>query len=1481
MKTLRILSAVVLLAVNTLHAQLVADGATNTLANVTNNITGPVIVGTNGSFTLLTLADNAQINNSGNGTIGRNATAKSNEVRLISSTARWQMGGSLFVGSNGPVNRLVVSNGAVVENVNGNIGFRSTSSDNSALITGAGSRWTNSGSFTVSSSLFGSASNQLVVSDGATLVSAGTATVGGFGNVVRVTGAGSRWDTRADFLFGGSDSRLDFLDGAVLFCTNAIIGDIASGGVNSVLLSGNGTVWTNSGDLTMAFSSGRALVTASNGATLGVNGRISLGALSGANLNSITVTDPGTKCLVGSSFLVGSGSSGNSLVVSNGGIVLSSNAMVGAALGAIGNTALVTGAGSVWSNSSALQIGAADRDNQLVVSNGGWLVSNGGSLGRDNNATSNKVVLTGVGSGWNNLGTLIVGDGGSGNALIATNGATVLSSNVFMGAGTNLGHNNLVLLTGAGTVWSNQNDFVIGNFSDGNRLVITNGAYLENGLGVIGARIGCNSNEVRVAGVGSMWTNWSSVFVGSNGAFNRLIVSDGGQVCSIGGFIGEYIGNFGPTNADNNEAIVTGAGSLWQNTLTGLFVGDSRNTGNRLVVSNGASMFNSHSYIGASSTNNFVLVTGNGSTWSNSSFVAVGQTGRGNKLLITNGASFFATTVELGSGGTANDNLLQVQNGAMRTDPNTFGGKLDVEMGTVLFNSGLMDVGLLRLTNGQGSFQFNGGTLITRGAKINNGLPFVVGQSGSVPAVWDVRADLTNSSPAFFGVTNTFVGGDLIVGSNSPFNQLIITNGALLTNGGVSAYATLGRQTGANSNSVNLAGLSSQWSLSGGVIVGNFGSGNRLVVSNGARMVTGSYSSIGHESLSSDNEAVVTGPGSSWTSGIGDLFVGNLGRNNRLVVSEGGQVACFNGRIGDFFAGTSNNSAIVTGPGSTWSNANQLIVGNSGARNSLVVSNGGTVSAGAAVYIGFAPSATNNRAVVDGGTLRVTNASANGLLEVRRGTNVINAGFVEVDVLRITNTLGRLELNGGTVAAKGSRIHNGVGLRIGNSVSPATFVLAGNGYHYFDTVIVFNNGTLTGNGTVGAPAANAFAVLDGGTLSPGASIGKMIFTNNLTLAGKVFMEISKHGAALTNDQVHALGGLSYGGDLTVTNIGPTPLSSGDKFTLFASPGASAFLSLALPPLAPGLFWTNKLSVDGSIEVFAPPAIPMSSGSYTQSFDSLSMSGGSNPWRDNSTLLGWYAAKTIAPVNITNYISSDGSSTAGALYSFGSTGSPERALGAIGSGGVGTISYGLGFFNDTGVTVSNFNLTFTGEQWRDSSSFNTNTLTFWYRVSSTPITSPEPGIATNWTAVTNLDFASPVVLGGGVPLDGNASSNRQMFSAVILNGLSVPPGQNVFFRWQDLDDTGTDQGMAVDDLIVTFAPLLPKFTSVTLTTNGFPLLFGQGESNLTYRIEAATNLDAPIFWQLIGSNNTDGSGLFQFTDTNAPAAPQRFYRLRWP
>ena len=132
-KSWRILGFAICLLVFPLQAQVVNDGATNILSNVTNTIGGDVIIGTNGAFTLLILANNTLLTNSVRGLIGRNASARSNEVRLLSPGARWQMGNNLFVGSNGALSRLVISNGARVVNFDGVLANATPSSNNLAL----------------------------------------------------------------------------------------------------------------------------------------------------------------------------------------------------------------------------------------------------------------------------------------------------------------------------------------------------------------------------------------------------------------------------------------------------------------------------------------------------------------------------------------------------------------------------------------------------------------------------------------------------------------------------------------------------------------------------------------------------------------------------------------------------------------------------------------------------------------------------------------------------------------------------------------------------------------------------------------------------------------------------------------------------------------------------------------------------------------------------------------------------------------------------------------------------------------------------------------------------------------------------------------------------------------------------------------------------------------------------------------------------
>jgi hypothetical protein len=125
-------------------------------------------------------------------------------------------------------------------------------------------------------------------------------------------------------------------------------------------------------------------------------------------------------------------------------------------------------------------------------------------------------------------------------------------------------------------------------------------------------------------------------------------------------------------------------------------------------------------------------------------------------------------------------------------------------------------------------------------------------------------------------------------------------------------------------------------------------------------------------------------------------------------------------------------------------------------------------------------------------------------------------------------------------------------------------------------------GTLGGNGVIGG----AVTIQSNARLSPGASIGMLTISNNLTLVANstTLMEISK--SLLTNDQVNVTGALTCGGNLVVTNLSGT-LTAGDSFKLFnAGSYSSTFTSFSLPALLTGLAWNTNALTNGTLSVIA-------------------------------------------------------------------------------------------------------------------------------------------------------------------------------------------------------------------------------------------------------------------------------------------------------
>jgi T5SS/PEP-CTERM-associated repeat protein len=311
----------------------------------------------------------------------------------------------------------------------------------------------------------------------------------------------------------------------------------------------------------------------------------------------------------------------------------------------------------------------------------------------------------------------------------------------------------------------------------------------------------------------------------------------------------------------------------------------------------------------------------------------------------------------------------------------------------------------------------------------------------------------------------------LSVGFSGAGNQLTIANSGTVFN--TSGY--IGRRD--SNNTVLVTGSGSVWSNNGSLGVGHYGAGNQLTISNGGTVYEYYDGDIGRNPGASNNVVLVTGAGSVWTNRV-DLNVGLADVGNQLAIVNSGKVYSASGSIGAG-AGADNNTVLVSGAGSLWSNNSDLYVGYFGAGNNLMITNGGTVGVGGNMLVGSEASSSNNQVLVADGNLNMV-----GMLEVRRGTLQLDSGTVRANSLLLTNSAGKLVLNGGTLSVDTPL-----------SVSNGTIEV---NHNWGGLITVGGGGTLGGTGLVGSAT-----IQSGGILSPGNSPGTLTFSNLTLSAGAI------------------------------------------------------------------------------------------------------------------------------------------------------------------------------------------------------------------------------------------------------------------------------------------------------------------------------------------------------------------------------------------
>ena len=257
-------------------------------------------------------------------------------------------------------------------------------------------------------------------------------------------------------------------------------------------------------------------------------------------------------------------------------------------------------------------------------------------------------------------------------------------------------------------------------------------------------------------------------------------------------------------------------------------------------------------------------------------------------------------------------------------------------------------------------------------------------------------------------------------------------------------------------------------------------------------------------------------------------------------------------------------------------------------------------------------------------------------------------------------------------------------------------------------------------------------------------------------------------------------------------------------TLF--PRLAAPLALALAPAVPA---AAQVLYDQPgrpyVENFDHPVLATPNGAVGTLLD----------WIDNETFRGWHAAYYDGQRGVydtpSHLFISDGrgrpevafmlyrTETARGDGALGSQPSDQRCPG-VGSGG---IFRGVCLVNASQMVLTRLQLAYRVELYRVSSEPKTPqpTLTVEYRIDGDSLGEG------SWNPISDGLYVTPVA-NSGLPtatnVDGNAPQYATPFS-LTASGFQLAPGQRLWIRWFDVNNSGVDHGIGLDDVSITLLP----------------------------------------------------------------------------
>lgn len=564
------------------NATLVTDATSLLQAN------SSIQVGNSGSDNVLIVTNGGTATSDVHILVGLAATGSSNTVLVTGAGSLLHAGAELQSGNLGDGNSITIAAGGTATSANTVLGVELGSDNNTVLVTGAGSLMQTTGDIQSGGKGVG---NSFTIANGGTALSANQGVVGNdvnsVNNTALVTGVGSTW-TNLGMIVGvfGSDNTLTIAAGGQVFSGENlnIIGSAPLADNNTVVVTGVGSLWQ--ADLNFfvgGTGSGNSLII-TNGGTVGA-GRPIIGAVVEGNNNSVVVSGAGSALVMtnrfgvpGSNARVGGAGSFCSLIITNGGLVNFANeTRIGASSGTSNNVVLVSGSGSIFRTTGGpVSVGRnVGGNNSMMVADGAVAESLGGNIGSAN-CSNNTVTITGAGSVWD-LGTAdlsiprAAGLNAPNNVLNLSNGGLLTNvASVFMdgddsavnigdGTATASANVNAVALSATSSQLNFNNGLLRANA--GGALVSGAGSVNNNGAAAIATDF-ANSIDVGITGIGDLTKLGTGTLTlsAANTYTGGTTVSDGGLL--VNGSLGAGAVTVGTGATLGGNGTISGAVSV-------------------------------------------------------------------------------------------------------------------------------------------------------------------------------------------------------------------------------------------------------------------------------------------------------------------------------------------------------------------------------------------------------------------------------------------------------------------------------------------------------------------------------------------------------------------------------------------------------------------------------------------------------------------------------------------------------------------------------------------------------------------------------------------------------------------------------------------------------------------------------------------------------------------------------------------------------